>query len=45
MTEKAEKEKKSMNGGFLSVNRLYCGYKRSLFLLNYRIYINRQATK
>lgn len=45
MTEKAEKEKKSMNGGFLSVNRPYCDHKRYLFLLNYRIYINRKATK
>ena len=29
MTEKQKKEKKSMNGGFLSVNRLY--YSNKLF--------------
>ena len=28
MTEKQKKEKKSMNGGFLSVNRLYYSNKQ-----------------
>ena len=34
MTEKQKKEKKSMNGGFLSVNRLFCSIFKILLFSN-----------
>ena len=40
MTEKQKKEKKSMNGGFLSVNRLYYSNKQFCSIFKILLFSN-----
>lgn len=44
MTEKQKKEKKSMNGGFLSVNRLYYSNKQFCSIFKILLFSNRNKS-